>query len=204
MRHLSLSLAALALAACGGGSVDPDERMPTPRPEGSDGSVTSIQLEAFENAITSNEVSDNAMEGEWSTTTIDRNDAAVFEDVDGNRQLAIICRDGGDERASSVSMLRYMPEDYEFGENSSIAIYTSAGSKSFVASTNPINITTPVSDYFTTMMGAARGDIRIIVDETEMAVIPADDSARAVVASCRPEMDYQGPQADEEAEEDEE
>lgn len=198
MRHIPLSLAALALAACGGGNVDPDARMPTPHPEGSDGSVTSIQLADFENAVTSTEVSDAAMEGEWTTTTIDRNPAAVFADAEGNRQLAVVCRAGGEEQGNSVSMLRYLPEDYELAEDSSVAIYTSAGSKAFVAAANPVNITTPVGDYFATMMSSARGDIRIIVDDTDVAVIPAGDAARQVVARCRPELEYQGSPSEDE------
>ena len=198
MRHLSLSLAALALAACGGGSVDPDARMPTPHPEGSDGSVTSIQLADFEYAVTSTEATDDAMEGEWETTTISRAPAAVFSDIDGEAQLAVVCQSGEEGQANSVSMLRYLPDDYELSEQSSIAIYTSAGSKAYVAADNPVNITTSINDYFATMMGSAKGVIRVVIDDSDVATIPASEAARQIVADCRPDISYQRPESEEE------
>lgn len=200
MRYLPLSLVALGLAACGsGGSVDPDARMPTPYPEGTDGPVTEIESASWENAITSTEASGNAIEGEWSSSTISGDDAVVFNDTGDNRVAAIICRDGGEDQANSLTLRMFVDEDMEFGENSAIAIYTSAGSKEYTASSAPVDVTTGIGDYFASMIGSAQGDIRVIINE-EMTVIPSDPAVRELVASCRPEMEYQGPQADDEEE----
>ncbi|MEQ8558855.1 MAG: hypothetical protein RIB03_11110 [Henriciella sp.] len=203
MRHISLSLAALALAACGSGSVDPDARMPTPYPEESDGPTTSIESSQWSNPVTSTEVSEDAMDGEWTSTTISGDSAVQFADAEGNNQVAVICREGDEDQANSLTLRRYVAEDMDFGEDSSITVYTSAGSKQYVASSAPVDVTTSLGDYFASMIGSARGDIRIIVDD-EMVIIPSDEAVRELVASCRPEMEYQGPQTDDESEEESE
>ena len=200
MRHLCLSLAALSLAACGGGDVDPDARMPTPHPEGEDGST--VELTEYENSIGSSEISENAMEGTWSTTTIDGNPAAAFSDAEDNRQVAVICRQAGEDQTNSITLRRYVEED-DLGENTAIEVFTSAGNKSYLASSAPTDVTTPVTDYFATMMGSARGDMRVVVGD-DMIVVPADEAMNQVVADCRPEMEYQGPETDDSEESEDE
>ncbi|WP_300376094.1 hypothetical protein [Henriciella sp.] len=197
MRHLCLSLAALSLAACGGGDVDPDARMPEPHPEGSDGST--VELTEYENSIGSTEASGDAMEGTWSSADIDGNSAVAFEDAEENRQLAVICREGGEDQSNSITLRRYVDED-EVGENTAIAVFTSAGNKSYQATGAPADVTTPMDDYFATMMGAARGEIRVVVGE-DIIIVPASEAVSELVSDCRPEMEYQGPESEEEDEE---
>lgn len=196
MRYLPLSLAALALAACGG-SVDPDARAPVPHPEGSDGSVTSIQLSSFENPVTTTEMSGDAIEGEWTTS----GRTATFSDIDENPVASVSCTAGSDEQPNTVTFRYFVPEDTEFGEDTAISIYTSAGSKSYLATAAPVEVTTPVSDYFATMLAASQGDIRIVFDEMP-TIIPTGDAARTVVKNCRPQISYTRPEA--EGEDDEE
>ena len=192
MRYLPLSLAALALAACGG-SVDPDARAPVPHPEGSEGSITSIQLSSFENPVTSLEVSDDAIEGEWTTSR----QTATFTDIDENPVASVSCAAGSDGAPNTVTFRFFVPEDTEFGENTAISIYTSAGSKSYLATEAPVEIITPVSDYFATMLASSQGDIRIVFDDMP-TVIPSGDAARTIVRNCRPQISYTRPSTEEE------
>lgn len=200
MRHLCLSLAALSLAACGSGSVDPDARMPEPHPEDSDGST--VELTEYEHSIGSTEASGEAMEGTWSSADIDGNPAVAFADAEDNRQLAVICREGGEDQSNSITLRRYVDEE-EVGENTAIAVFTSAGNKSYQATGAPADITTPIGDYFATMMGSARGEMRVIVGE-DIIIVPASETVSELVSDCRPEMEYQGPESEEDEEGDEE
>lgn len=202
MRYLPLSIVALGLVACGSGSVDPDARMPTPYPEGADGPVTEIESASWENPVISTEASGNAIEGEWTSSTISNNPAVVFNDTEDNRVAAVICREAEEGQPNSLTLRVFVDEDMEFGENSAIAVYTSAGSKEYTAASAPVDVTTPISDYFASMIGSARGDMRIVIDD-ELTVIPSGDAVRELVASCRPEMEYQGPQTEDEDEDSE-
>lgn len=203
MRHVSLSLAVLALAACGSGSVDPDARMPTPYPEGSSAaSVESVSYTSFENAIQTVESSGSARDGTWETASINGNSGAAFADVDGNRLVAVFCTDRGEDTVNSLTLRRYV-EEGTLGENDAIEVYTSAGARSYQASGSPADVVVSVQDHFANILGAARGDMRIVAGPDSI-VIPAGELLRDVVADCRPESSYYAPPEPEETDEEDE
>ncbi|WP_084397828.1 hypothetical protein [Henriciella aquimarina] len=189
MRHLSLSLAALALAACGSGSVDPDATMPTPHPEGQSGEPSSSGTTEFENSIMSTEMSGSAIEGEWASATVSGNDGAEFTDANGDRQLVVFCQDNGEDSVNQIVMRRYVDEDAVAGDNPSIAVYTSAGSRSYQVNGTPAQIAVSAQDHFANMLGAAKGEIRIVTGY-DTVVIPAGELLNTLVDECRPGLSF--------------
>lgn len=187
MRLALIALIPLALAACGGESVDPDARMPSPTAESENPDADSSSESSSETtnyAIASIDASDAAMEGSWETTTIGGNDAVQFSDANDEAQLAVICNDRGGDAMNSVTVRRFIDEG-DVGE--SIDIYLSSGNKSYAVSGTPIDLTVAANDSFAIILGQARGDMRFITGDNE-AVIPSGDEVGPLVRECRGEV----------------
>ncbi len=203
MRLALIALIPMALAACGGQSVDPDDRMPAPTAESEnpEGSASSGNSEQTNYAIASIDASDAAMEGSWETTSIGGNDAVRFIDADENPQLAVICTDRGDDAMNSVTVRRFVDEE---AAGESISIYMSSGNKSYEVNGTPIDLTVAADDSFAIILGQAAGDMRFITGDNEV-VIPASTDVGTLVKECRGEVviPEEEPEEDAEAEEDE-
>lgn len=203
MRLALLAILPVMLAACGGGSVDPDDRMPTPYPEGQDGEESSDSSPvSLEYAIGSTEASE--IEGEWSSERIGGNASQVFTSAAGDQIAAVSCQDTGEDARNGILFHRFIAFD-DAGD--SIAIYTSAGAKSYgVAGDNPITVTVDQNDPFAVMLSAAQGDIRVVTGSGDVVVFPTSDAMRDLISDCRDA--YRPPVAEdteeEEAEETEE
>ncbi|MGB3624198.1 MAG: hypothetical protein WA989_00120 [Henriciella sp.] len=182
MRLALLAILPVMLAACGGGSVDPDDRMPTPYPEGSDGEESSSSSPvAIEYAIGTTEASE--IEGEWSSASIGGNDSQVFTSAAGDQIAAVSCQDTGADAPNGVLFHRFIGFD-DAGEG--ISVYTSAGAKSYgVAGDNPVTITVGQNDPFAVMLAAARGDIRVVTGSGDIVVFPTSDEMRELISDCR-------------------
>ncbi|MEQ9315879.1 MAG: hypothetical protein RLN72_08495, partial [Henriciella sp.] len=179
MRLALLAILPVMLAACGGGSVDPDDRMPTPHPEGAEGTETeSSSPVSIEYAIGTTDASD--IQGEWASARIGGNASQVFTSATGEQIAAVSCQDTGADAPNSVLFHRFVAFD-DAGE--SISIYTSAGAKSYgIAGDNPITVTVGQNDPFAVMLAAARGDIRVVLDSGDIVVFPSSDAVRSLVS----------------------
>ena len=198
MRLALLALLPVMLAACDSGSVDPDARMPTPRAEGTDGSVATLITNEY--AVTTTEASES--DGEWSSARIGGDSSVVFTDVDGNQIAAVSCKQGSGDAPNAVLFHRFISFD-DAGDG--ISIYTSAGAKSYgISGDNPVTVTVGQNDPFAVMLGAAQGDIRVATGDftngPDLVSFPTSAAVRELVNDCRG-VDFSTPAAEDEADE---
>lgn len=200
MRLVLLAVLPVMLAACDGGPVDPDARMPTPHAEGSDGSVSTPITNQY--AVTTIEASE--ADGEWSSARIGGDSSVVFTDTEGNEIAAVSCKQGSGDAQNAVLFHRFVSFD-DAGEG--ISIYTSSGAKSYgIVGDNPVTVTVGQNDPFAIMLGSAQGDIRVatgdLTNGPDVVTFPTSAAVRTLVNDCRG-VDYSTPEPEEATDEDE-